>query len=81
MAFTDDDLKRLKIRLTSETPLGIETRRIADSLGIYALLARLDAAEQLRVFSKHLRRCKGIYETCECGFWDADQAWLKSAGR
>lgn len=75
--FTDEDLKRFK---------GISMTQIKEGdigfifLSKEALLHRLEAAERLRDFVKHWKNCKGIDDTCVCGFSDAENAWLKSKG-
>lgn len=78
MTFTDDDLKRLKEWLPEAS--GFATIPDFTQEKLKALLDRMEASERFHKFAKHFGMCKGIYETCVCGFSEAHEAWLKSKG-
>lgn len=77
MAFTDDDLKRLKELKGDWRGISMPNEAIA------ALLARLEAAEAVIESDSHTERCVDEFmkNGCTCGFQEAINRWRKAAGK
>lgn len=80
MPFTDEDLKRLKD--------GIKTGNFdwTEALlpqQMHALLARMEAHEELDPYFQHGQMCTFwmAKTTCSCGLWEKQEAWRKAAGK
>lgn len=74
MAFTDDDLKRLKLCVRTSFDPQMQIEEYA------ALIARLEAAEHIAALATH--RC-GVYgpsPLCTCGLTDLHKAWRNASG-
>lgn len=82
MTFTDDDLKRLKY-LISDGPqpyywFSVVTNKGAEKINVNALLARLEASEEI---TKATEMAHPGDENCGCSMCDCIQAWRKAAGK
>ena len=71
MVFTDDDLKRLKLRLSADY---FVRNKFVDAQDVEALLARLEAAEKLVYLIGPCHRCVACYR-------EEERAWHKAAGK
>ena len=97
MAFTDDDLKRLKERFKDHTAHCQDCSCTFGNEELPSLLARLETAEKradaLAGKIVHDDDCGGWYELddiqplafrfsdCDCGIKDSEEAWRKAAGK
>ena len=81
MTFTDDDLKRLKEYVEKLSGMKISTMATVDTPKLVALLARLEAAENV-IREADILEAEHCCEDCPCGYIRMRlEAWLKAAGK
>jgi len=80
MSFSDADLKRLKEQTIGVSP---HVRPWVTPGEIFALLARLEAHEELDPYLQHSQLCTFWMSktSCSCGLWVKQEAWRKVAGK